>query len=372
MSVLEVKDLTVRYGNVTAVDGINFSVEEGEFVTLLGPSGCGKTSTLRCIAGLERAAEGEIRIAGDIVSSSDGHVRTEERDINMVFQSYAVWPHMSVFENVAYGLRVRRRPKDELKERVHEALELVGLSGYADRYGTELSGGQQQRVALARAVVTQPKILLFDEPLSNLDAGLRERMRHELADLQRRIGKTAIYVTHDQSEAMVMSDRVVLMNEGRIEQMAEPEVLYRRPCSRFAGEFIGSANVFDATVDAVDGRHLTARLSQGITVDILTPEATSASPGDRGTILLRPEDLEVLPTTTAPSGLANDWEVTVRRTAFLGDRRELYLDVAGFDLRAEVDASTRVEDGGTVRLTIAPELAIWVDPAASGLEMTTV
>ena len=199
-----------------------FDVEEGEFVSLLGPSGCGKTTTLRCIAGLESSSGGTIRIGGEIVAAEGRDVPPEKRGINMVFQSYAVWPHMSVFENVAYGLRTRREPSDTIKEKVGEALRIVGLTGYADRYGTELSGGQQQRVALARAIVTSPRLLLFDEPLSNLDAGLRDRMRFELVELQRRLGTTSLYVTHDQSEAMLMSDRIILMKDGEMVQAGEP------------------------------------------------------------------------------------------------------------------------------------------------------
>jgi iron(III) transport system ATP-binding protein len=200
LSQLSVENLIVTYGSVTAVKDINFSVEEGEFVSLLGPSGCGKTTTLRCIAGLEASSGGTIRIAGEIVAADGRDVPPEKRGINMVFQSYAVWPHTSVFENVAYGLRTRREPSATIMEKVGEALRIVGLTGYAERFGTELSGGQQQRVALARAIVTSPRLLLFDEPLSNLDAGLRDRMRFELVDLQRRLGTTSLYVTHDQSE----------------------------------------------------------------------------------------------------------------------------------------------------------------------------
>jgi ABC-type Fe3+/spermidine/putrescine transport system ATPase subunit len=215
---LRVEDLVVAYGSVVAVRDISFAVEDGEFVSLLGPSGCGKTTTLRCIAGLEGSSSGVIRL-GDAVMAADGRdVPPDKRGINMVFQSYAVWPHMSVFENVAYGLRIRREPKAEIERKVVEALKLVGLGGFAERYGTELSGGQQQRVALARAVVTSPRLLLFDEPLSNLDAGLRDRMRFELVELQRRLGQTSLYVTHDQSEAMLMSDRIILMKDGQIVQ----------------------------------------------------------------------------------------------------------------------------------------------------------
>src|SRR3954470_6941252 len=248
MAELSVQDLVVHYGDVAAVNGVSFHVAEGEFVSLLRPSGCGKTTTLRCIAGLESATRGEIRIGGTVVARDGREVPPEKRGVNMVFQSYAVWPHMTVFENVAYGLRIAGLGRAEIARRTQEALRIVGLAGLEARYGTELSGGQQQRVAVARAVVTEPQLLLFDEPLSNLDAGLRERMRFELVQLQRRLGRTSIYVTHDQAEAMVMSDRIILMNRGRIVQESSPRELYDRPASRFAAEFVGSANLLEAEI----------------------------------------------------------------------------------------------------------------------------
>jgi iron(III) transport system ATP-binding protein len=239
---IEVRDLVVRYGAVVAVGGVTFSVGAGEHLTLLGPSGCGKTTTLRAIAGLERPTSGEIRIGGSAVFSSSPKVNipAERRGLSMVFQSYAIWPHMSVFDNVAYGLRVRRRPEAEVTARVREALDLVQLGELGARSASKLSGGQQQRVALARAFVFSPSVLLFDEPLSNLDAKLRAEMRVELKELQRRLDITSVYVTHDLEEALAISDRIVVMRDGVIAQVGTPAEIYDRPRNTFVADFVGS------------------------------------------------------------------------------------------------------------------------------------
>ncbi len=234
MSV-EFRDVVKRYGTTTAVSGISFTVESGTLVTLLGPSGCGKTTTLRMIAGLELASEGRILIAGRDVTN----LSATQRDVSMVFQSYALFPHMSVLENVCYGLRRSGLGKDAANERAREGLAQVGLAGYDSRQPSELSGGQQQRVAVARALVLKPSVLLFDEPLSNLDARLRRQMREEIRDLQRRLGLTVVYVTHDQQEAMAVSDRIIVMNAGRIEQQGAPRDLYERPATPFLARFMG-------------------------------------------------------------------------------------------------------------------------------------
>ncbi len=248
--MIEVSGLVVRYGDAVAVDGIGFSVAPGEHVTLLGPSGCGKTTTLRAIAGLEEPSGGTIRIDGNTVyaAAERRNVPAERRGISMVFQSYAVWPHMSVADNVAYGLRVRKLPKPEIAEQVDRALGLVQMRAFASRSASLLSGGQQQRVALARAIAFSPNVLLFDEPLSNLDAKLRAEMRVELRELQRRLGVTSLYVTHDQEEALAISDRVIVMNVGRIEQVGTPQDIYNRPKNRFVADFVGSANLIAGKV----------------------------------------------------------------------------------------------------------------------------
>ena len=247
---IEVSDLIVRYGDVTAVDNIAFAIAPGELVTLLGPSGCGKTTTLRSVAGLETPTGGTIRLNGSAVYSARErrNVPAEKRGVSMVFQSYAIWPHMTVFDNVAYGLRVRKLPQAEVRQNVERVLDLVQMQAFADRPASKLSGGQQQRVAVARAIAFSPSVLLFDEPLSNLDAKLRAEMRVELRELQRRLDITSLYVTHDQEEALAISDRVIVMNGGRIEQIGTPEDIYNRPQSRFVADFVGSANLIAGKV----------------------------------------------------------------------------------------------------------------------------
>jgi len=247
---IDVSDLVVRYGDAVAVNGVSFTVGRGEHLTLLGPSGCGKTTTLRAIAGLEQPSGGSIRIDGQTIYSAAErkNMPTEQRGVSMVFQSYAVWPHMTVFDNVAYGLRVRKQSTADIKANVERALDLVQMRHLAERGASKLSGGQQQRVALARAIAFSPTVVLFDEPLSNLDAKLRAEMRVELRELQRRLDITSVYVTHDQEEALAISDRVIVMNVGVIEQIGTPEAIYNRPNSRFVADFVGSANLIKGRV----------------------------------------------------------------------------------------------------------------------------
>lgn len=250
MTFLEVRDLVAGYGDKIAVDKISFSVGAGEHLSLLGPSGCGKSTTLRCIAGLETPFEGEIVIDSKIVFSSAKKINIppEKRQLSMVFQSYAIWPHMTVFENVAYGLRAQKVRGAELKQRVGTALSMVGMAELVDRPATDLSGGQQQRIALARSFAVHPKAMLLDEPLSNLDARLRVRMREELKELQHQLKLCTIYVTHDQEEAMAISDRIIVMHSGRIEQIGAPLEIYDLPCTRFVADFIGAANILTGQV----------------------------------------------------------------------------------------------------------------------------
>jgi iron(III) transport system ATP-binding protein len=359
MAQLSVRKLVVSYGPVVAVNGVSFEVQEGEFVSLLGPSGCGKTTTLRCIAGLESASAGEIRI-GERVVAMDGHeVPPERRGVNMVFQSYAVWPHMSVFDNVAYGLRTQRRPKPEVTERVTEALRLVGLSGYETRFGTELSGGQQQRVAVARAIVMTPQLLLFDEPLSNLDAGLRERMRFELVALQRNLGRTSIYVTHDQSEAMVMSDRIILMNKGRIVQQGNPRELYERPASRFAAEFVGNANLLQGTVVADHASsYCTIRVDDGLTLRG-RPAWADRLPAPDGNVLvcIRPENLQLVPAGTSGD---NVFPARITRVSYLGASLNCEVVAGSITLRIDLPARSGLSQGAEIWIRIDPDAMVTI------------
>ena len=290
----QVEALTKRFGTRMAVDNVSFDVAEGEFVVLLGPSGCGKTTTLRLIAGLASPDEGRILLGGAPVSDAplDLFVRPERRDIGMVFQSYAIWPHMNVFENVAYPLRVRKRRDAEIKGKVEAVLALVGLAGEARRSAAQLSGGQMQRVALARALVFDPTLLLFDEPLSNLDLKLRERLRVELKELQRRTGLTSIYVTHDQAEAVELADRIIVMEDGQVVQVGAPRELYRQPKSRFVAEFISSANIFAGRIlarlgdDCASVRTETGR-------ELVATHDGNAATGDLVDIVIHPEDCHI-------------------------------------------------------------------------------
>ena len=324
-----VKTFAGNDGEARAVDGVSFTIEEGRFYTLLGPSGCGKTTTLRCVAGLERTDAGSIWLAGQVVSSHKPRVfiRPDERDLGMVFQSYAIWPHMTVFENVAFPLRAmgrRRRgiPRAAIRERVLDVLEKVQLAGFEGRMASKLSGGQQQRLALARALARDPKLLLLDEPLSNLDAGLRERMRTELRRLQRTVGVTTLYVTHDQSEALSMSNRVAVMEDGRIVQEASPRDIYRRPSTRFVASFVGRTNLMDARVlGPGDGGTLRLETGAGV-IHAICPEGTRQS--EAASLSIRPEDVR-LHAERPPAGTANVLDGRVEYRLFLGESVEYQL-----------------------------------------------
>jgi spermidine/putrescine ABC transporter ATP-binding subunit len=283
--VVELRGIWKLFGEVDAVCDVSFAVEDGEFVSLLGPSGSGKTTTLRMVAGFERPSAGSIAIAGQDVS----RVAAKDRDVSMVFQNYALFPHLTVFENVAFGLRVRRVPKHEIAERAARYLALVQLQGLDDRLPGQLSGGQQQRVALARALVTEPKVLLLDEPLGALDRKLREELQVELKQLLDRVGITALYVTHDQDEALVMSDRVAVMHEGRLEQLDSPQTLYERPRTQFVATFVGTANVIEGTVVA---GHRESILDAGdITLGL---GARTGSEGRHLAVAIRPEKVRLV------------------------------------------------------------------------------
>jgi putative spermidine/putrescine transport system ATP-binding protein len=282
MADLELRELSKTFGQVTAVDRIELAVETGELVALLGPSGCGKTTTLRMIAGFVVPTRGAILVQGRDITDQPPH----RRDMGMVFQNYALFPHMTVYRNIAFGMHARGAPKSEIPARVAEALELVGLATMVERYPRQLSGGQQQRVAVARILALKPKLLLFDEPLSNLDAKLRVQMRHEIRRLQKEVGITALFVTHDQEEAMTIADRIAVLNEGRIEQLGTPAEIYDRPRSRFVADFIGTSNFLDGQL--VNGRF---RTRSGI--DLPIPSA--AEPRDARVLSIRPERIDIRP-----------------------------------------------------------------------------
>ena len=338
-----------RYGSVTAVSGISFAVQAGTLVTLLGPSGCGKTTTLRMIAGLELPSEGRVEIAGRDVST----LPATQRDVSMVFQSYALFPHMSVLENVAYGLRRSRLARDEATRMARAGLAQVGLENYGQRQPSELSGGQQQRVAVARALVLKPSVLLFDEPLSNLDARLRRQMREEIRELQQRLGLTVVYVTHDQQEAMAVSDRIIVMNAGRIEQQGVPRDLYERPTTPFLARFMGESNPARGRVRRLDPYRVRVQLGH-VQIDV---ENTTASDGE-ATIAVRPEAIVV---ETAP-GPTDALTGTVARASYLGTHMEYSIDTEPGTLFATCPRVERpLVPGDKVALILAPRGVIVVE-----------
>ena len=283
---LKFENLTKRFGKVTAVNNVSLEILHGKLITLLGPSGCGKTTILRMIAGLEVATSGHIYLGGEDIT----HRPPNERKITMVFQSYALFPHMNVYENIAYGLRVMRWPEEKIRDAVQETVNMVGLEGLTQRGSSELSGGQQQRVAVARALVLKPKVLLFDEPLSNLDAKLRKHMRGEIRNLQKDLGITSVYVTHDQSEALAISDQIVVMGNAVISQKGAPKELYTRPANQFVADFIGEANLIDVEVLGVAEELAQIRLDS---VDLSVPYFRIPQQGERAKLVIRPEDIRI-------------------------------------------------------------------------------
>jgi len=341
-------------GEVYAARDVRLEVRAGELLTLLGPSGCGKTTTLRMIAGFEIPDSGSIRFDGQDVTN----LPANERNIGFVFQNYALFPHLSVFENVAYGLRVRQVVGAALEQRVTDVLALVGLAGYELQFPGQLSGGEQQRVALARAIVIEPRVLLFDEPLSNLDAKLRVQMRHEIRDLQQRLAITTVYVTHDQDEAMAVSDRIVVMERGSVVQEGTAEDLYYRPATPFVAGFIGRVNLIAGTVArTADGACGVAALGTVI------PIAQSLPPGDAVRLVLRPEAIAL-----APDGETGALRGRVLSRSFLGEKIEYVVDCAGTKLQSvRYNAGPRdvVPEGAEVSLRVSTD-AIGVLPGAGG------
>ena len=343
MAGLDLIGITRRYGDVTAVSDINLTIEDGEFVTLLGPSGCGKTTILRMIAGFITPDEGVLKIAGRPAND----MPVNRRRTAMCFQSYALFPHMTVGENIRFGLRMQRLPRPEQDTRIAEVTDMVGLRGLEARRPSQLSGGQQQRVALARAVATHPDVLLFDEPLSNLDAKLREHVRVEIRELQRRLGTTSVYVTHDQAEALMISDRIVVMNGGRIEQIGDPETIYRRPRSAFVANFIGVANI-------ISGRKAPNGSAAGPTITTAIGDLTLANgqalPDGESLVCWRPE--EMVPwRETMPNRISG----TVRQAIFMGNLVDIFIDVGGVELRAQVTGDTSIRAGQPIDLCVPPE-----------------
>jgi iron(III) transport system ATP-binding protein len=342
---------------IRAAHDVAFEVPQGKLFTLLGPSGCGKTTTLRSIAGLERPRLGEIRVGGEVVYSSAGKVFVppNQRGLGMVFQSYAIWPHMTVFENAAFPLRVSRKRINgkAIKDRVHRVLEVVALGELAGREATKLSGGQQQRLALARALVMEPRVLLLDEPLSNLDAKLRERMRFELKRLQRELGITTVYVTHDQSEALALSHSIAVMNGGRIEQIGTPREIYERPATQFVANFVGSTNFLRGTVRAARGEGL-YRVASDIG-ELTAASDESLREAESVLLSVRPEDIQL---SEARPGGENVLEGRVHQKVFLGEAVDYQVTVQGHELQSRAHPSLRTPVGNPIWLSIDPQKCI--------------
>ncbi|MCG8545322.1 MAG: ABC transporter ATP-binding protein [Alphaproteobacteria bacterium] len=352
MGTLRIEGLVKEFGSVRAVDDVSFAVEPGEFLSLLGPSGCGKTTTLRCIAGFERPDGGRILFDDEPLTDIERgvFVPPNQRGFGMVFQSYAVWPHMTVMKNVAYPLEVTGGvARAEIEARVHQKLKLVGLEGLDARLPTQLSGGQQQRVALARALVMEPRVLLFDEPLSNLDAKLRERMRFELMELQSQLGIPAVYVTHDQAEAMVISRRILVMESGRIAQMGRPNEIYERPATRFVADFIGLSNFVPAQVKGSAGNG-----TWTVTCDLGEQRCTSErdlTVGETVSVAIRPERVEL---SLEPLEGENAFEGVLHNAYYLGPYSEYFVDVGDITIRAQRNLPIAATPGQRIYGQVSP------------------
>jgi iron(III) transport system ATP-binding protein len=344
---------------VFAVNDVSFEVKEGELFTLLGPSGCGKTTTLRSIAGLEKPDSGKIAVGDRVMFSAGGNggrtvnMPANQRGLGMVFQSYAIWPHMTVFDNVAFPLQVRKRSerpsKKEIRERVERVLETMELSPQIDRQATKLSGGQQQRLALARALVIQPPLLLLDEPLSNLDAKLRESLRYELKRLQRELGITSVYVTHDQVEALALSTHIAVMQAGAVVQLGKPREVYMEPANKFVAEFIGTSNFIPGTIGAATAEHHSVETANG---PLFLGTADKHPLGAEVVVSIRPEAVSL--STASRPGVPNEWHGTVVTRAFLGDSVDHVVAVGKQEMRARTNPEISIEPGTQVYLQLDP------------------
>jgi len=353
--MIEFRDVTKRYGGVLANDHLSFTVGRGELLTLLGPSGCGKTTALRCLTGYSRPDEGRIFIAGRDVTE----LPTYRRNLGMVFQNFALFPHMTAFGNVEFPLKVRSIPREERRERVTAALRMVRLDQQADRYPRQLSGGQQQRVGLARALAYEPSVLLLDEPLSNLDAKLREEMRFEIKEIQSRFNITAVYVTHDQSEALALSDRVAVMNAGVIEQIGSPEEIYAAPQSAFVADFIGLSNFLSGRLVANDGPHSRVDVAGHL---VSARSGPDTAVGDDVLVFVRPNEVELLPVASATDDAGtNEFAATVEQVTYLGDRLDYRIGLDGGGT-IRVQSEIRFEEGSKLRARFQPDRARVMPP----------
>ena len=350
MARVRLENVVKRFGDFTAVAGVSLDIPEGTIFTLLGPSGCGKTTTLRLIAGFEIPDEGRIYFDDEDVTFKKPY----ERNTAMVFQNYALWPHMTVYENIAFGLRLRKLPKEEVDKRVRWALQLVGLEGLENRYPAQLSGGQQQRVALARALVVEPRVLLLDEPLSNLDAKLRLKMREEIRRLQRKLGITTVYVTHDQEEAMALSDRIAVMNAGRVLQVGTPREVYRNPANLFVATFIGRSTAVTGTIASVAGGFVTLDAGSGVVLQGRLARGKRLARGDKAIAIMRPEDFDL-----EPEAGANELSGVVEMSMYIGSHTQVRLRLPnGQVIKPYVDPDLQLAEGQRLTVYIPPEKVI--------------
>jgi iron(III) transport system ATP-binding protein len=346
LASVDLRGLTKRFGSLAVVDDVSLRIDHGQLVCLLGPSGCGKTTTLRLIAGFLEPSDGEIHVGDRLVSSKARTLPPEQRSMSMIFQSYALWPHMTVTENIVYGLRLRKMDRDTIAKKLAAILATTKLEALAQRYPGELSGGQQQRVALARALIVEPETLLLDEPLSNLDANLREEMRFEIRRLHDEYRYTTVYVTHDQSEAMTTADLIAVMNGGRIDQLGTPEDIYARPQSEFVARFIGASNVIKGT--ARDAGHIAFA---GATLQVTGAKLTA---GQNAAIAIRQHDIQL--SSHAPLSPANAVKATVTRQVYLGASRDYVVETSdGTALRVVTPTETAVNKGAEVWLYLPPD-----------------
>jgi iron(III) transport system ATP-binding protein len=356
MPDLRLMNLGKQFGRTMAVENLDLAIHDGEIMTLLGPSGCGKTTTLRCIAGLLKPDEGEIYLGEKRITD----LPPEKRGVGLVFQNYALWPHMTVFQNLGFGLQLKGVSREKARKRIDDALAMVRLSGFEERYPRQLSGGQQQRVALARALVIEPSLLLLDEPLSNLDAQLREEMRFEIRELQKKLGVTSVYVTHDQAEALVLSDRIAILHQGQLVQVGTPEEIYNRPGNKFVAGFIGLTSFIEGTVTRFEDGGVYAIVE---TQDELSIRARAAglALNQKVTLAIRPEHMEVCDENALPpSPPVNLFQGKVLRGAYLGDIIDYRIQVGNWTLRAHTPTDKSLTPGQVVWLAFAPDRVTWI------------
>jgi iron(III) transport system ATP-binding protein len=350
MPALHLERIVKKYGKVKAVDDLSLEVREGELLTLLGPSGCGKTTVLRCVSGFVKPDSGDIYLGDRKITE----IPPQKRGIGLVFQNYALWPHMTVFQNLAFGLQIKKLSKNEIRQKVGRALSLVQLEGFGDRYPRQLSGGQQQRVALARALVLEPEILLLDEPLSNLDALLREQMRFEIALIHKQAGITTIYVTHDQTEAMVISDRIVVLEKGRIMQLGTPLEVYSKPANKFVAGFMGTTNFIYGKVISFDKDYAEVTTDDGVT---LTGRGRELKNGDEVDVAIRPESIKFLSPAEAEttSHEPNLYEAEVVRASYIGELIDYQLKIKNHLIRAKGEVRTPHRVGERIVIKLDPD-----------------